>query len=179
MTNLNLGIFSDRNQAEAAVSELVQAGHQPQEISIVVKDTQTAQKLEAHTGASVASGVTSGALTGGVIGGLAGLLAGVGAITIPGLGPLLFAGPIATALGLTGAAAATTTGVIGGAVAGGLVGGLVGLGVPKETAEEYEKEIKAGGILLAVPTREGDRDNPLDILQKHGASNLRVVPMAF
>lgn len=179
MATLNLGVFSDRLQAEAAINELIQVGYRPQEISIVVKDHETAQKIESSTGAGVASGLTTGAVTGGMIGGLAGLLAGIGAITIPGLGALLFAGPIATALGLTGAAAATTSGAISGALAGGLLGALVGLGIPEETAKEYEREIKAGAVLLAVPAHDHDEQDPLGIMQKHGGENLRAVPVTF
>ena len=69
-----------------------------------------------------------------------GWLAGIGALAIPGVGPLLAAGPIVAAL----------TGVgVGGAV-GGIAGGLIGVGIPEYEAKRYEGRIKEGGILLSV-----------------------------
>ena len=76
----------------------------------------------------------------GAIGGTLGLLAGIGALAIPGVGPLIAAGPIMGALAGLGA---------GGAV-GGLVGALVGMGIPEYEAKRYEGHVKDGGILLSV-----------------------------
>ena len=78
--------------------------------------------------------------TGGVVGGTLGLLAGIGALAIPGVGPLIAAGPIMATLAGAGA---------GGAV-GGLVGALVGMGIPEYEAKRYEGAVKGGGTLLSV-----------------------------
>ncbi len=102
---------------------------------------------------------------------------GIGAIAIPGIGGLLIGGPLAAALGLTGAAAATVSGAVTGALAGGLVGGLVGLGVPEETAKVYENRIREGGVLIAVAAREGD-DEAHAVLEEHGADEIRNVMVA-
>ncbi len=97
----------------------------------------------------------------------------MGAITVAGLSPLLIAGPLATALGITGAAAATIEGAASGAVGGGLVGALVGLGIPKETAESYEASIKEGEVLLGVPVKEGvDEDIVTKIFEDEKAKNI-------
>lgn len=74
------------------------------------------------------------------MGGVTGLLAGIGALAIPGIGPILAAGPIV----------ATLTGVAVGAGAGGLVGGLIGLGIPEDEAKEYEGYVESGKILVLV-----------------------------
>lgn len=177
MTDIVIGVFNRKAGAETAINNLTEEGFSSQEMSVVLKDSETATEIKENTGASVISGATEGAVTGGVVGGIAGLLVGIGAIAIPGIGALFIAGPLAAALGLTGAAASTVSGAATGAVAGGLIGGLVGLGIPQEEAVIYEEEIKAGGILLAVPSR-GDTAMITDILTKHGAHQVRTIHVA-
>ena len=175
MARTVIGVFADKPAAESAVSELESAGYNPKDISIVMRSTDGGTVTQ-DAGGDVASGAVSGATTGGVIGGLAGLLIGIGALTIPGIGALLIGGPIAAALGLGGAAATTVSGAVTGALAGGLVGALVNLGIPEEEARVYEQRIKEGAILVAVPTRDGEKENEAkDILQSHGADQIRDV----
>ncbi len=174
MSQMHIGIFLDRTTAEAALSELEAAGYDPKEISIVAKDLETG-KTTTTTGDAVAGSAAEGATTGGVIGGLAGLLIGVGVIAIPGVGGLLIGGPIAAALGLTGAAATTVSGAVTGALAGGLVGALVGLGIPEEIAHVYETKIREGGVLLTVPVHEVQDDKARAIMESHGADQLRTI----
>jgi hypothetical protein len=175
MAGVTLGVFTDRDAAESAIDELRDDGYNPKDISIVTQDKVVGQDLARDTGASVAEGAASGATTGGVIGGLAGLLIGIGAITVPGIGGLLIGGPLAAALGLTGAAATTVQGAVTGALAGGLIGALVGLGVPEEDARVYEDRIKQGGILLAVPSSDSAAREARVILEAHGAEQTRFV----
>lgn len=171
-----LGVFADRDAAEQAITSLQDQGYNPKEMSIVVKDAETAESLGDSTGANVAEGATSGAMTGGVVGALAGLLVGVGALAIPGIGAVLIGGPLAAALGLTGAAATTASGALTGALAGGLIGALVGLGVPEDEAKVYEERIKEGGVLLAVPVKAGIEDEEaMQSLSNHGATQVRVL----
>ncbi len=177
MSQMILGVFSDKIHAENAIEDLESSGYNPKDISIIMKDSQEAKTLAEDTGASAAEGAVSGATTGAVLGGLAGLLIGIGAITIPGIGVLLIGGPIAAALGLGGAAATTVSGAVTGALAGGLVGALVNLGVPEEEARVYEERIKAGAILLAIPAREGRADEAKEILNEHGADQVRTITM--
>lgn len=174
MKDVIIGVFDKKVGAEEAIAHLTNEGFTPQEMSVVLKDSQVGTEIRENTGASVAGGMAEGAVTGGVVGGIAGLLVGIGAIAIPGIGALFVAGPLAAALGLTGAAATTVSGAATGAVAGGLLGGLVGLGIPEEEAVIYENEIKAGGILLAIPSR-GDTNLISDILSKHGAHQIRTI----
>ena len=82
-----------------------------------------------------------------MLGGGLGLLVGLGALAIPGLGPLIAAGPLMAAL--SGAAV--------GAAVGGISGALVGMGIPELEAKKYEGKIKDGNILLAVHTEDGDQ----------------------
>lgn len=172
-----LGVFLEEDDAENAIDELKDAHYDAKEISVITKDRGDAQAIHESTGASVGEGAASGAATGGVIGGLTGLLIGIGAISIPGLGPLLIGGPIASALGLTGAAATTISGALTGALAGGLVGALVSLGVPEEDARIYEDRVREGAILVAVPVRERNEDEVRALLEDNGAERVRSFNM--
>src|SRR5437763_1410830 len=87
-----------------------------------------------------AGGGSPGAATGGVVGGVLGWLIGIGALTIPGLGPFIAAGPIVAALAGAGAVGAT----------GGLIGALVGTGMPEIEAKRYEGRLRNGGLLCSV-----------------------------
>jgi len=177
MAQTVVSIFKYKEDLESAINELKDLHYDPKQMSVVMKDIQEAETIEKSTGAQVSGGAVSGALTGGVLAGLTGLLVGIGVLTIPGLGAILVAGPIAGALGLTGAAATTTTGAIVGVVAGGLVGGLLAAGFSKEDAKKYEEEIKGGGMLLAIPTLNKRTDEVRDILKKHKAYDIRQLDL--
>ena len=116
---------------------------------------------EAHTKAP--EGATAGAGVGGVLGGVAGWLAGIGTLAIPGVGPLIAAGPIMAALG--GAAV--------GASAGGITGALAGYGVPEYEAKRYEGRVSDGGILISVHTEDSDeRERAREIFERAGAEGV-------
>ena len=134
------GLYADRTSAGRAVETLVKAGFLSTSMSVLLSDSEGTRDFahEKHTKAP--EGTTTGATTGGVVGGALGLLAGLGALAIPGIGPLVAAGPIMSALAGLGA---------GGAV-GGLIGALVGMGIPEFEAKRYQGHVKAGGILLSV-----------------------------
>lgn len=155
-----IGIFKDRFEAESAIDELEDLGYNPKDVSVVIKEGIVESGGAGSKGGSAAEGAVSGAATGGVLGGVAGLLIGIGVLAIPGIGAFLIGGPIAIALGLTGAAATTISGATTGALAGGLVGGLIGLGIPEETARVYDQRVREGAVLLAVPssTYEGEQE---------------------
>ena len=108
-------------------------------------------------------GTATGAATGGVAGGVIGLLAGIGALAIPGVGPLIAAGPIMAAL--SGAAV--------GATAGGVVGGLIGLGIPEIEAKIYEEKLKTGNYLISVHGHDGDEvDRVKEIYKSENAEDI-------
>ncbi|OXM84218.1 general stress protein [Paenibacillus rigui] len=135
-----VGVFQTEREAIQAVDALKRQGYRPEEISIVARDKDNAAHIQKETGTKAPEGLAAGAATGGVLGGTAGLLAGLGILAIPGIGPILAAGPIA----------ATLTGLAVGAGAGGLVGGLVGLGIPEDEANRYNDYVKNGHILVLV-----------------------------
>jgi hypothetical protein len=134
------GLYATPDIAETAVDHLLAAGFSNSDISVLLPDDDSTRAFahEKHTKAP--EGTATGAATGGVIGGTLGLLAGIGALAIPGVGPLIAAGPIVAALAGVGA---------GGAV-GGVVGALVGMGIPEYEAKRFEGAVKDGGTLLSV-----------------------------
>lgn len=168
-----LGVFSDRINAENAISELESKDYNPKDMSILMKDNTQAKEMAEDTGASVAEGAVKGASTGAVVGGVTGLLAGT---VMPGLAGFLIGGPIGAALGLTGAAATTVSGVATGVVAGGLIGALTGtFGLTDEEAHTYETRINEGGILIAVPARSGEEVEVKTIMKDFDADNIRMI----
>jgi len=142
-----VGVFESEREAVNAIEELKRQGYTSDDISVVAKDRDDISYVSDATGTKAPEGLAAGATTGGVLGGLAGLLAGIGALAIPGIGPILAAGPIA----------ATLTGAAVGAGAGGLVGGLIGMGIPEEEAERYNTYVKEGKILVLVDSN-AERD---------------------
>ena len=120
-----------------------------------------------------AEGAGAGAVGGTVLGGALGLLVGAGLLTIPGIGPVLAAGPIAAAIGTT--AATVGAGALGagiGAATGGLLGGLIGAGVPDEDARFYTEGVRRGGTLVSVATDDSMAATARDIMSRHGAVDI-------
>jgi hypothetical protein len=155
--DLAVAVFDDRDDAERAINGLRDAGFEPDQISVMARDRDEAGRLAEDTGTEAGTGAATGALTGGLLGGVAGWLIGIGALAIPGVGPIIAAGPLAAALG--GAAL--------GAAGGGLIGALTGAGVPEEEARYYEDRFKSGGILLTV-NAPGRYDEAAAVLRDHG-----------
>src|SRR5205085_7687837 len=97
----------------------------------------------------------------GILGGLGGWLVGIGALAIPGVGPLLAAGALGAAL--TGAAI--------GAGVGAIAGALVGMGIPEDEAKYYEGEVRVGRTLVTVQAT-GWYEEARDIMRDHGAYDI-------
>jgi hypothetical protein len=134
------GLFDDPADLNRAIDLLRVAGFRATDISALTADPATTQAVATEKHTKAPEGAAVGAATGGAIGGTLGLLVGIGALVIPGLGPLIAAGPIVAALAGAGA---------GGAV-GTLTGALVGMGIPEYEAKKYETFVQEGGSLLAV-----------------------------
>ena len=135
-----VGYYETDQEAVAAIEELKRQGYSSNDISIISKNRDHVDHIEEQTGTHAADGAATGAATGGLLGGLGGVLAGIGALAIPGVGPIIAAGPIVA--GITGAAA--------GAGVGGLAGALIGMGIPEEEAHRYNEYFDEGKILVLV-----------------------------
>lgn len=167
-----IGAFSHRRDAEAALTELRDAGFAMNNVSIIAKDAngQNIAGVETNTGAGnkAGEGAKTGAATGGVLGGLGGLLVGLGALAIPGVGPVIAGGAAATAL------ATTVTGGAIGAAAGGIVGGLVGLGIPEDRARVYSDRFQRGDYLVIVDGTEAEIRHAEGILKRRGIEEFAI-----
>src|ERR1700749_4751567 len=156
-------IFRSRSEGEIAVNELTAAGFSNQDVSVLMADKSGTREFATEKNTKAPEGTTTGAGVGGAIGGALGLLAGIGAIAIPGVGPLIAAGPIMAALAGVGA----------GGVVGGVVGALVGMGIPEYEAKRYEGAVKAGGTLLSVHCDTSEEvDRAKESLKETGAQDI-------
>jgi hypothetical protein len=166
MANKNtavFGIFKTEDGAERAVDRLLSAGFSNSDISALLPDNETTRAFAHEKNTKAPEGTTAGATTGGIVGGTLGLLAGIGALAIPGVGPLIAAGPIVAALAGVGA---------GGAV-GGLLGALVGMGIPEYEAKRFEGAVKNGGTLVSVHCDYSDEiDTAKRVLKEAGGEDI-------
>ena len=141
-------LFPDRASAEQAIAALQGAGFTGEQIGVAMRDRTAQGTLIEDTGAQVAEGAATGAIGGGLLGGLTGFLIGIGALAIPGLGPVIAGGVLASAFGVAGGT--TLAGLGLGAATGGLVGALVSVGVPEREARHVERGFRAGAVLVTV-----------------------------
>lgn len=163
MAQTIVALYEDLDKAKEVVSALTDAGFEQKEISFASPDPQGRHAAMLAAGGDDRDeggrdATADGAIMGGAIGALAGLLFGLSAFTIPGLGPLLIAGPLYTAVFGAGA----------GAVGGGLIGALVDAGIPGREASFYREGIRRGNTMIAVRVDDdGDKANAMHILNTH------------
>src|ERR687886_796761 len=141
-----VGIFSNRRDAEDALTELRDAGFDMNKFSVIVKNADANDRIggadvsdhkEEQVEGSTKAGVTTGALTGGLIG----LIGGLSLLAIPGVGPVAEAGIVL---------ANTLLGTAIGAAGGAIVGALIGWGVPEERAKYYDDRVSQGDYLIVL-----------------------------
>lgn len=157
-TKTIVGVFNSVQDANAAVRDLEAQGISRDEISVVAN--KNASGYDTMDERDKTSDVVADAGIGAAIGGVGGLLlSAAGALTIPVVGPILAAGPIAAAL----------TGAGIGAAAGGLIGALTESGIPEEHAKYYAEGVRRGDVLVTVKADETQTDRVCDILDQHEA----------
>ena len=155
--------FHSREDANAALEELLANGFTRNQVSLIASDKGGELKRylpSDDSGSSMEESTIKGAEGGAALGGIIGLIAGIGAIALPGIG--VVAGPIA---GLIGGAAI-------GAAGGGLLGALVSLGIPENEAKTYETRLRGGDTMLMVHAPEGMESRAEQILNRHHASGV-------
>ncbi len=167
-----IGTFSNRADAERALQELKSSGFPMEQVSIIAKnhdgDDVAGVEVKEKVGNKADEGAMTGALTGGTLGGLTGLLVGLGALAIPGIGPIMLAGAEATALATTLAGGAI------GAATGSLIGALVGLGIPEERARVYNERVSQGHYLVIVRGSENQIRRASAILNGRNIQDLGI-----
>jgi hypothetical protein len=168
MLNQNsvIAMFDQHTQAEAGVRELQEAGFDMKSLSIVGKGYHTEENVVGYytTGERMKYWGTQGAFWGGIWG----MLFGSAFFMIPGIGPLVVAGPIVAWIvaALEGAA------VVGGLSA--LGAGLYSIGIPKKSIIQYETSLKAGKFMLVVHGTPDEVTRAKGILSSAGASETQL-----
>jgi hypothetical protein len=154
------GLYRDTTEAERGIRRFRDSGYEGERIGIVTRDREEGKELAKDTGANVAGGAATGAAVGGVLGGITGLLVGIGALAIPGIGPVVAGGALASAFGMGGGTALAGAGI--GAGVGGVAGALMGLGFSKEEADYYDSGVREGRTLVTVHDDDGRAENIFD-----------------
>jgi hypothetical protein len=165
MSKIITRLFDSFSDAEHAVIELERLGVPDSDISLVSHKSDrkfagvNVREPHDHTaGGAAAVDAGAGAAAGGVIGAAGGVLAGLGLLAIPGLGPVVAAGWLASAA--VGA-------IVGGAVvgaAGGLVGALTNAGISKAEADVYAEGVRRGGTLVSAKVDEAKLSHAQEVL---------------
>jgi len=163
-----VGSFDSFEEAQEVLHDLQQRGFSRDDISVIANNVTGRYSSESagvgqsrgvsDTGASTATGAAAG----GVLGGAAGLVVGLMGLAIPGIGPIVAAGPIAAALAGAGV----------GAIAGGLIGGLTGVGVSEDDAAYYAESVRRGGALVTVRADDSRADEAASVMRNHGAVDI-------
>lgn len=161
-----IGIFKSEELALNTIESLKKAGYAPEEISVITKDEVKYDALKNRVDDEIienpdGSSLAAGAATGGAIGGFGGLLLGLGALAIPGAGPIIAAGPIVGAI----------TGALAGGAVGGVAGALIDAGVSEVEAREYEDHLNAGDILILVDEDDSRREAVYDSYYRNESLN--------
>ena len=169
MTTTISRLYDNYSDAERAVTRLEDAGVPHSDISIVANNSDnwygsSSGKVDRDRDGvdDRAEGAGTGAGIGAGVGGAAGLLAGLGLLAIPGLGPVVAAGWLAS----------TAVGAAAGAATGGIVGALTEAGVSKEEASRYAEGVRRGGTLVSARVADQDRAR-LDALLDQSSVNLQ------
>ncbi len=161
-----VALFDDYREAGGAIRELESVGVPSTDMNLIANNAGNRYGDYPQYGVDrparadhtdTASGAGTGAGIGAVLGGAAGLLAGIGALAIPGVGPVVAAGALV----------ATLAGAGVGAAVGGLVGALLEAGIPREHADIYAEAVRRGGTLVTVRTDDALSDRVTDILNRH------------
>jgi hypothetical protein len=170
MTTTVVGLFEDSRDAHRAVSALLDAGYTRDTVSLLASDASSQYSRYLNQPAETFAEATDDAVTssegagfGAVVGALTGVLVGLTALAVPGIGPVLAAGP------LVGALTGGTVGAVAGAATGGLVAGLIKTGISESQAELYAAEVQRGGMLLVVEAPDDRAAFANDIRREYGA----------
>lgn len=162
MSKTVVALYDDFETARDVVEDLVESGFDRDNISLIAPDHEG--RFSRHfEGARDDDDVSAG--EGAGFGAVVGALVGLGVALIPGIGPVVAAGPFA-------AAALAGIGAVAGAATGGIVGALVDLGVPDEEAHYYAEGIRRGGTMVTVTTDDASAPRAQDIMNRHNPIDL-------
>jgi hypothetical protein len=165
-----VGMFENPHDADRAISDLRSMGLPREALGVMGQQNRLQASTQKHeVGKEAGVGATGGA----TVGGIAGLLVGVGALAIPGLGPVIAAGTLGTVIGSTAVGAGV------GAAAGGIVGALMGMGLSREEANVYAEAVNRGDILVSANVPPGQEQQVNAVLRRAGAVDVHARRQQF
>ena len=150
-------VYDTYSHANRVVAELEASGIPSGDISLVANKHVSKE----YANVEEVSGAGTGAGIGAAVGGGAGLLAGLGLLAIPGLGPVVAAGWLAS----------TAVGAAAGAATGGLIGALTGTGLSEEDAHVYAEAVRRGGTMVTVRTDDKSDASVRTIMDRYQPIN--------
>jgi hypothetical protein len=159
-TGTAVAVYPDHSEAETAIKALQHGGFDMHKLSIIGADYHSEEDVVGYynTGDRMRSWGKNGAFWGGIWG----LLFGAAFFVIPGIGPLVAAGPLVVAIvsALEGAVVVGALGVVG--------AGLMGVGVPRDSVLDYQTQVKAGKFLVVAHGSRAEAEHARDILTNAG-----------
>jgi uncharacterized membrane protein len=156
-----VGIFDNPRDAQRAVAMLRDSRYTFEDISLISKSGDKEVAVSSGDDVQAREGATVGAVWGGMV--------GLASLVIPGVGPFIAGGALATAL------ASAATGAVTGAVVGGVAAALIHIGgIPETAATEYESLVHAGKTLVAVKVQPEDMRHVRRMLMKADAEEIRA-----
>ncbi len=166
MARTVVALYDDIQTAHDVLQALSQEGFYRDDMSVIGYDPEGryADYIETEVEPVGESEVAAGAGIGAVIGAIGGLMVGLSALVVPGVGPVIAAGSIAT----------TLLGAGVGAVAGGLIGALVEAGVPEEEAEYYAEAVRRGGYLVLLNTVEDRVPEAVEVMNRYNPADVET-----
>jgi len=166
-----LGVFQSLDEAQRAFGDLEADGFSRNEVSLIANksgasgpvDPGREKAAQLNAAAEPAgSDIAADAGIGAAIGGVGGLLLSFASLAVPGVGPIVAAGPIIAALGGAGIGAAT----------GGIIGALTETGVPEGAAHHYAEGLRRGDVLIAVRAEGARAGRAARVLDNNGAIDI-------
>ena len=167
-----LARYSNPDSAWSAQQALVAADFDQNHISLLHKNPHNGETISTHVRSTTLNGFVSGVSAGAIIGAAVGYLIGVGVINFSGVNWFLLAVPAAHALGITGAAATTFSGLFLGGIVGGFVGSVMGLAVPSNDVFNYDEDLAYGESIVAVKTDGFRTQDAVAVLQDSGGYHI-------
>src|ERR1041384_8147967 len=169
-------VYKDHNTGARVVAELERSGIPHSDISIISNndsgwfDRDRSRLIDRNADGrdDRAEGAAAGAGIGATVGGVAGLLAGLGLLAIPGIGPVVAAGWLAS----------TAAVAVAGGATGGLIGALTQSGVGEDEAHAYAEGVRRGGTLVTVRVDESRRAAAEAIMQRHNPMDVNTTGTA-
>jgi hypothetical protein len=168
MTRAVVGLFNAPADAQRAIADMIEGGFRREKISLISPDSAQAThvKVEGREVEHIED-MAIGAVGGGLLAGIIGVLVGNILLGIPGLGPLLEAGPLGATLGATGVT--MVLGAAAGALLGGILGALTWASITTDEARFYEAFVQRGGALVMVQAARTEEERAAEILHRDGA----------